>query len=339
MYIGSYHRAARRAADAISAPGDRVMILSARYGLLDPADRILRYEMRLSSRWAITAQGLREQAEQLGVLDTAEVVVLASAAYANLAAQVWPHARLALAGTRGIGDQMARFAALATGRATIADIVLAAPGGATPEVTPAKTGDLHAVGVHGGKVHLAGTAAGPTDTPAPACGAAGQRGCRWRLTTAEVTCTRCAAIMLRRRALHRWCAMVDRAALAVSGTPGRSSPAARVPGSSERQIGPAPRRPATRRPGSRCRAGRRRGDARRRGPSRWQHAPARPYPATPLTWTAEPGLRRRPRARHRYPRGPRPSIGRAPPPMRGARRWPNRAPAGRRPVATPPAPR
>ena len=28
MYIGSYHRAARRAADAISTPGDRIMILS-----------------------------------------------------------------------------------------------------------------------------------------------------------------------------------------------------------------------------------------------------------------------------------------------------------------------
>jgi hypothetical protein len=28
MYVGSYHRAARRAADAISTPGDRIMILS-----------------------------------------------------------------------------------------------------------------------------------------------------------------------------------------------------------------------------------------------------------------------------------------------------------------------
>src|SRR6266704_7034336 len=281
------------------------------------------------SRWAITAQGLREQAEQLGVLDTAQVVVLAPAAYANLAAQVWPHARLALAGTRGIGDQMARFAALATGRTTIADIVLAGPGATTPETAPARTGDLHAVGVHGGKVHLAGTAAGPTDTPAPACGAAGRRGSPWRPTTAEVTCTRCTAIMLRRRALHRWCAMVDRAA---SGTPGHSPPAARLPGSSERQTGPAPRRPATRRPGTRCRAGRRPGDTRRRrDPSRWQHAPARPCPATPLTWTAEPGPRRPARARHRYPRGPRPSIGRAPPPVRSARRWPNRAPG--RPAA------
>jgi hypothetical protein len=42
----------------------------------------MRYDMRLSQRHAITADGLREQAEQLGLLDTAEVIVLAPAAYA-----------------------------------------------------------------------------------------------------------------------------------------------------------------------------------------------------------------------------------------------------------------
>jgi len=99
------------------------MILSARYGLLDLDDRILRYETRLPSRWAITAAGLQEQAEQLGVLDTAEVIILAPAAYAALAAQVWPHALRPLAGTRGIGEQLARFAALATGNATVASLM------------------------------------------------------------------------------------------------------------------------------------------------------------------------------------------------------------------------
>jgi hypothetical protein len=165
MYIGSYHRAARRAADAISAPGTRVMILSARYGLLDPADRILRYETRLGSRWAITAQGLQEQAEQLGVRDTAEVVVLAPAAYADLAAHVWPHAQLALAGTRGIGDQMARFAALATGRVTIADLLRSSPGADALEAAPPTTGGRHAVSVRGGRVHLVETAARPVWLP------------------------------------------------------------------------------------------------------------------------------------------------------------------------------
>lgn len=115
MYTGSYHKAARRAADTIaaSAPGTRVMILSAMYGLVDLDELILRYDLRLGHRYAITAQGLREQVEQLGMLDTAEVVVLAPAAYADLATHVWPHAQRPLAGTRGIGDQMARLKALA----------------------------------------------------------------------------------------------------------------------------------------------------------------------------------------------------------------------------------
>jgi hypothetical protein len=115
LYIGSYHKAARRAADAIAAdaPGTRVMILSAMYGLVGLDEEIPCYDLRLGRRYAITAQGLREQAEQLGLLHTAEVVVLAPAAYASLAVQVWPHAQNVLAGTRGIGNQMARFAAIA----------------------------------------------------------------------------------------------------------------------------------------------------------------------------------------------------------------------------------
>ena len=118
MYTGSYHRAARRAADAVAAgtPGAVVMILSARYGLLRLDDEILRYNMRLGQRGAITAQGLREQAEQLGLRDAGEVTLLAPAAYAELARASWPDARRPLAGTTGIGEQMERLAALANGR-------------------------------------------------------------------------------------------------------------------------------------------------------------------------------------------------------------------------------
>ena len=332
MYIGSYHRAARRAADAISTPGDQVMILSARYGLLDPTDRIVRYEMRLGNRYAITAQGLREQAEQLGLLNTAQVIVLAPAAYANLAAQVWPHAHLALAGTRGIGEQMARLAALAAGRATIAGLVDCEPGFAAPKAIPAAdTGDQHAVSIRGGLVHLAGTSANPVGALGPACRAQ-QRGCLWRAIRAEITCTRCAAIVVRRRALHRWCAMVDRLALAADLAPVRRSPKAPTSASTERPgwTGPAPRRPATcgGRPGPRCHAGRRPGEARRRSHSgHWRYALARPYRAIPLAWTDGAAARYRPRSR--YPQHPHPSIGRAPPrPRRAGQR---RDPAAARP--------
>jgi hypothetical protein len=113
MYTGSYHRAARRAANAMATTGTAVMILSAMYGLLRLDDEIVRYEMCLGQRTAITAQGLREQAEQLGVLGTPDVTVIAPAGYADLVSEVWPHAARPLAGTRGIGEQMARCAAIA----------------------------------------------------------------------------------------------------------------------------------------------------------------------------------------------------------------------------------
>jgi hypothetical protein len=51
--------------------------LSAWYGLLRLDDDIVRYEMRLGHRHSITADGLRDQAEQLGVLNTTDVTVLA----------------------------------------------------------------------------------------------------------------------------------------------------------------------------------------------------------------------------------------------------------------------
>src|SRR6266508_5848192 len=249
MYVGSYHRAARRAADALTTPGTRVMILSARYGRLDMSDVILRYEMRLGHRFAITAQGLREQAEQVGLRDTAEVVVLAPGAYAELAAHVWPHAHLPLAGTCGIGEQMARLTALATGRTTVADLVSAEPRTAVPETTlTTSSGDEHTVSIRGGLVHLADTPPGRAGALAPMC-PADQPGRRWRLTRAPITCTRCATIVARRRALDRWCAMVDRTTLAADSKPThRDEPAG--PASTEPkpagQTGPAPCRPGTR---------------------------------------------------------------------------------------------
>lgn len=55
MYTGSYHRAARRAADTIAAsvPGTRVMILSAMYGLVDLHEPILRYDLQLGDRKSV----------------------------------------------------------------------------------------------------------------------------------------------------------------------------------------------------------------------------------------------------------------------------------------------
>ncbi|MFG1872101.1 DUF6884 domain-containing protein [Micromonospora arborensis] len=127
MYVGSYHRAARRAADALMArdPGRLGLgsgqdcyqvILSAQYGLLDLFDVIEKYDLRMGEPGSVTAETVRYQAQQLGLLDAEEVIVLAGRAYADVVSAVWPHALRPLDGTAGIGPQLQRLAAIrATG--------------------------------------------------------------------------------------------------------------------------------------------------------------------------------------------------------------------------------
>jgi hypothetical protein len=110
MYVGSYHRAARRAAEA---HGGRVLILSAKYGLL-PLDRVIGpYELRMGQPGSVTAGDVAGQAFALGVLGASRVTVFAGRAYADVVAAVWPHAKRPLDGTRGIGEQLARMAGYA----------------------------------------------------------------------------------------------------------------------------------------------------------------------------------------------------------------------------------
>ena|GEM_PF-861234 len=113
MYIGSYHRAARRAADALLRPGDRVMILSAKHGLLALDDPIRPYELRLGQAGAVDADTVRRQAEELGLLAAGEVIVLAGKAYADMVTAVWPHALRPLDGYAGLGHQLHRLATIA----------------------------------------------------------------------------------------------------------------------------------------------------------------------------------------------------------------------------------
>ncbi|MEU1813397.1 DUF6884 domain-containing protein [Micromonospora aurantiaca (nom. illeg.)] len=127
MYVGSYHQAARRAADALVArdPGQwgtgsgtdcYQVILSAQYGLLDLFDVIRRYDLRMGDTGSVSAETVRYQAHQLGLLDADEVIVLAGRAYADVVSAVWPHARRPLDGTTGIGEQRRVLAAItATG--------------------------------------------------------------------------------------------------------------------------------------------------------------------------------------------------------------------------------
>jgi hypothetical protein len=64
LYIGSYHRACRRAADRL---GGRLLIFSARHGLLPP-DRVIEpYELAMGRLGSVTVKVLREQAQELDV--------------------------------------------------------------------------------------------------------------------------------------------------------------------------------------------------------------------------------------------------------------------------------
>lgn len=119
MYVGSYHAATRRAAAALAAAtGARVMILSAKYGLLDLDRLIAPYEQHMSKPGAITRGELTAQARALGIDQATDVTVIAGRAYADAVTSVWPHATRPLDGTRGMGEQKARMARM--GRDTAA---------------------------------------------------------------------------------------------------------------------------------------------------------------------------------------------------------------------------
>lgn len=113
FYVGSYYQSARRAADALVAHGGRQLILSAKYGLLDLHDVISDYDLRMGQPGSVTVETVRYQAEQLGLLDAREVIVLAGRAYADIVSAVWPHALRPLDGTRSQGEQKQRMAAIA----------------------------------------------------------------------------------------------------------------------------------------------------------------------------------------------------------------------------------
>ncbi|MDJ0345522.1 hypothetical protein QMK19_33800 [Streptomyces sp. H10-C2] len=113
MYVGSYHRAARRAADALTRGGrsGRVLILSAKHGLVELAEWIITYELRAGDPGTVDGEALRKQAHELGISGAA-VTVLGGRAYVDLAREAFPDLDAPLAGTRGIGEQLARLAAI-----------------------------------------------------------------------------------------------------------------------------------------------------------------------------------------------------------------------------------
>ncbi|MEU1076521.1 MULTISPECIES: DUF6884 domain-containing protein [unclassified Streptomyces] len=112
LYCGSYHVALRRAADALAgqaARTARVLILSALHGFVALDELIAPYDLRLGDEGSVTGEKLRQQAADLGVLH-ADVTVLGPRAYVEACRSVWPELTDSLAGTRGIGEQLAKLA-------------------------------------------------------------------------------------------------------------------------------------------------------------------------------------------------------------------------------------
>ncbi|MFD0270911.1 DUF6884 domain-containing protein [Streptomyces sp. NPDC127106] len=133
LYVGSYHRAMRRAADVLTQGGrsGRVLILSAKYGLVKLDRHLLNYDLRAGDPGTVDGETLRRQAHELGISGAA-VTVLGGRAYVELAGEVWDDVAAPLAGARGIGEQLARLAAIYD--PTRADDFVEAVGTATRDV-------------------------------------------------------------------------------------------------------------------------------------------------------------------------------------------------------------
>ncbi|MET8609769.1 DUF6884 domain-containing protein [Streptomyces misionensis] len=109
LYVGSYHRACRAAADRLTADGGTLLILSDLYGFVRTTQVLQPYDMRVGDPRSVTVDKLREQARELDVDQIEEVIVLAGRAYAEHCLAIWPHAQAPLVGM-GIGRQLQRLA-------------------------------------------------------------------------------------------------------------------------------------------------------------------------------------------------------------------------------------
>lgn len=104
LYIGSQHRLARQAADTLARNlGARVLILSAKHGLLDLETVVEPYDMTIDHPNAVTAQDV---AHQLIGMDARTIIALTPKGYTNLLrGRVGTRIEDRLAGTSGIFEQ------------------------------------------------------------------------------------------------------------------------------------------------------------------------------------------------------------------------------------------
>jgi hypothetical protein len=105
LYVGSYHKSLRRAADALTAERGVILIASALHGLIPLTFLLSPYNVRLSDPQAVTAQKIRAHCLHLG-LDDIEVIFLGGREYGSLVKAALPDCLTPLEGTAGIGYQL-----------------------------------------------------------------------------------------------------------------------------------------------------------------------------------------------------------------------------------------
>jgi hypothetical protein len=95
LYTGGYFEAARAYALTL-APEARILVLSAKYGLLRGDRVIAPYDLKMGQPGAITPRQVAVQASAMGLTHELQVISLAGRLYEPHVRAAWPHARFPL---------------------------------------------------------------------------------------------------------------------------------------------------------------------------------------------------------------------------------------------------
>jgi len=113
LYVGSYFRAALRWAETSGA--DRVLILSAKHGLVGLDEQVDCYDLTLGEDGSVTAQQLEQQAYLRLVRHTRPVQCVGGVKYRTLIREVWPWATSPVEGCTSMGAHLRVLSQLSKG--------------------------------------------------------------------------------------------------------------------------------------------------------------------------------------------------------------------------------
>lgn len=109
LYTGPYHQACQEFALSL-APDSRVLILSAKYGLVGMDEVIAPYDLTMGDEGSVSGDFVAGQADDRGLLgldaNGGRVVALGGAKYVRICKSVWPLCETPLDGVGGIGRQI-----------------------------------------------------------------------------------------------------------------------------------------------------------------------------------------------------------------------------------------